>query len=92
MYMGFGWFIKMDLATNQGMHQTTVMIPVAMAHWVKEQGMTYNGAFRMGIKAMQERKSWNDELREIQGNMARYQARMIRAEQRLRELGQQVEA
>lgn len=74
------------------MHETTVKIPVAMAAWIKEQGMTYAGAFRMGIKAMQERKTWNDELREIQGNMQKYQARMIKAEMRLRELGEKVDA
>lgn len=81
----------MDFLTKPATHETTVRIPVADAQWVKDNGMTFSGAFRMGLKAMQERKSWNEELRDVTANMEKYRARMLRLEEELRALGKKVE-
>lgn len=34
-------------------HTTTVTIPRSMSNWIAESGMTYSGAFKRGIAAIQ---------------------------------------
>lgn len=76
---------------KERMHTTTVTIPVDLANWVRANDMTFSGAFKQGIKALKERKTWNEELQGVTQNMERYRSRMIRLEARLQEIGQKLE-
>lgn len=79
---------KTEYPKEYGKHQTTIEIPIGMAKDIKDRGMTYTGAFLQGWKAINERKSWNEEIDSVQKNLDAYRLRMIKAEQRLRELGE----
>lgn len=79
------------IADKEPTHTTTVTIPRSMANWVVQSGMTYSGAYKQGIAAMQERKSWNQELADVTANMTKYRDRMLRLETELRALGKKVD-
>jgi len=83
--------LVMDLATGQAIHTTTIQIPMALRVQIKEKGMTIPGALKEGWKALNERPSWNEELREVQANMDKYRAQMMRYQLRLKELGEKIE-
>ena len=81
----------MDIATGQSGFTTTLQIPMALRQEIKARGMTIRGAMIEGWKALNERKHWNDELREVKANMDKYRAQMMRYQLRLKELGEKID-
>jgi hypothetical protein len=76
----------MDLMNKTPMHETNVKIPIAEAQWIKEQGMTYAGAFRRGIEAIREVVELRAELHDVRKNFEACRNRMIKAEAKIDEL------
>lgn len=69
-----------------GSHITTVVMTPEMGLWIKERNMTYSGAFREGIKAMQERLEWNAERRELVANVDKYRRAWLETKKQLEQL------
>ena len=64
-------------------HITTVVMTPEQGLWIKERGMTYSGAFREGLKALQERIEWNAERRDLTNNLEKYRRAWLETKRQL---------
>lgn len=68
----------MDIYPKQGKMMTSVLIPIAVRRQIKERNMTIVGAIIEGLKAIDERKTWNSEKEARLKSLEEFKADIIK--------------